>query len=239
MKYTGGLFLLGIIVLSGALMIPPVFAIPLPNETPIPAMHTSYTIPNPSGGTFVYWRNITPQNDIYEKVVYPGDTIVLGRNYDLRNVAGTSQNFAWWDNESAQGTDCDPDQLTTINYVDTQGRIHPDDVFIDPVLWRVGDWFQWEGCYMLPYEKDQEKPRYSPYHQDNNLVFHVIEDPHPLTMITITTPPTPTPDPTTRIPPVHIPTPAPTPAPVIDEGMPWYYWLLIVIGVVIILDLLW
>lgn len=152
-------------------------------------------------GTF-YFRNITPQNDIYETVVHPGDTIVLGRTYDLTYVYGVTGQFAWWKNDNNAGMTCTPDLVINTSYIATNGRINPKSVYLDSTIWKTGDYYQWEGCYQLRYVKGNTAPQYSPYIADNNLMFHVIYDPHPST-----------PHPTPTFPPTITATPTPTKTP--------------------------
>jgi hypothetical protein len=170
-------------------------------------------------GTF-YWRNITPQNDIYEKVVYPGDTIVLGRTYDLTYVSGVNKRFAWWSDDNNEGMTCTPDIINNISYIDTGGKISPKNVTLDPDHWRTGNWWQWDGCYQLRYSRSEPEARYSVYTADNNLMFHIIRDPIPPTpvIIYVSAIPTPTPVKTTAIPTTTVP------APVKDESWPWWYY---------------
>lgn len=169
----------------------------------------------------LYWRNITPQNDIYEKVVYPGDTIVLGRTYDLTYVSGATKRFAWWSDSNIEGTTCTPDLINSISYIDTNGKSNPKNVTLDPEHWRTGNWWQWDGCYQLPYSRSEPEPRYTVYTNDNNLMFKIIRDPIPPTpeIIYVSAVPTPTPIKTTAI-----PTTTAMPAPVPEEGWPWWYY---------------
>lgn len=208
-------------------------------------------IPPVSATDTFYYRNTTPQNNIYEKIVHPGDTIVLGRTYDLTYVSGTTKKYAWWNNWKIEGTTCTPDIIINTSYIDTKGMIRPDSVYLDPKQWKTGNWFQWDGCYELPYEKGQTEPRYAPYIRDNNLVFRIIYDPVPPTQIPvrITIPPehiyttqTPKPPPTMKI--TTIP---PTPVPTKENFMGYPIWdfpfgLMYIFGfciVFVILRLLW
>jgi hypothetical protein len=179
----------------------------------------------------LYYADL-PQNDIYEKEVLPGDTIVLGRTYDLTKVAGVSKKFAWWSDKGVEGTTCTPDKIISISYIDTGGKISPDNVTLNSSEWIIGNWWQWDGCYMMKYSRDHPEPRYSVYTNDNNLMFHVIRDPHPpVPVLTHTPVPTPiTTRPTTR----PTITPVTTPAPVKDESWPlWYYPIVAVAGFIL------
>lgn len=205
------LSLVGIVILFAAwIIIPPVSA----DATVL------------QNGTF-YWRNITPQNNIYENTVMPGDTIVLGRVYDLTKVYGYSGQFAHWNDSSEEGMTCHPDIVNSVNYVDTQGKIKKNSVYLDPKNWTTGDWLQWEGCYQKPYNRALGAGEYVPYIADDNLMFTIITDPHPPTIRP--TPRIPTIPPTvtiaTETPFIVTPT---IPAPVKeDPGMPWWIWTII------------
>lgn len=187
-------------------------------------------------GTF-YWRNITPQNDIYEKVVMPGDTIVLGRTYDLTYVSGSSKKFAWWKDKTVEAVNCKPDIINSISYIDTNGKIRQNNVTLNPENWTVGDWWQWDGCFQMKFQQNHIEPQYQPYYQDNNLMFHVIYDPNPPTpvptTIITTVPPTTTKPPT--LPPMTKPTP-PVPK---DESWPWWYYPIGIISIIIIGRIIW
>ena len=182
-------------------------------------------------GTF-YFRNTTPQNDIYEKVVMPRDTIVLGHTYDLTKIEGSSKKFAWWSNDQIEDTTCTPDLIIDISYINSNGKIRPDQVYLDPSLWKVGNWFQWDGCFELPYQRNTDNPQFSVYHQDNNFVFTIIRDPVTPTpqIIYVSAQPTPTPKPTrTTI------IPHTTAVPEKQGDWPWWYYPIgIGIGAVII-----
>ena len=189
-------------------------------------------------GTF-YENNVTPQNDIYETVVHPGDTIVLGRTYDLTYVSGVSKAYAWWKDWKIEGSTCTPDLIIETDYIKTNGKMNQKSVFIDPKTWKTGDYFQWDGCYEQHYQKGQVEPTYSVYMRDNNRMFTVIYDPHP-----------PTPKPRITVPVTLYKTPEPvitvtlvqlTMAPVKqkDHGWPWYYWVGAVVIVGLVLRVIW
>lgn len=181
-------------------------------------------------GTLYYGDK--PQNDIYNKTVMPGDTIVLGRTYDFTNVLGVSKKFAWWKDKTVEAVDCHPDIINSVSYIDTNGKIKQDNVTLDPENWTVGDWWQWDGCFQMKFQQNHIEAQYQPYFQDNNLMFHVIYDPNPPAPVpapVITTIPTPI----TTIPtlaPMTKPIPDPVPK---DESWPWYYYpVLAVLGII-------
>ena len=130
-------------------------------------------------GTF-YYRNITPQNDPFDLRVNPGDTLYLGRAYDLSYVSGYSKAFAWWKNPNDEAVTCTPDLVINTSYIDTGGRVDPRAVWIDPSVWKEGNWYQWEGCYSKYNFKTGEKT-WVPYIADNNLAFKVSRPPSRVT----------------------------------------------------------
>lgn len=174
-----------------------------------------------------YYRNTTPQNDPNEFIVKPGDTIYLGKIYDLRYVMGSSKQFAWWKDWKVQGTDCSPDIVNSISYIDTWGNVTPKNVYIDPAKYRIGNWWQWDGCFMDYNFKTGEKI-WRPYTADNNLAFRIVNPPP-------TSTPSPTPEPT-----IITPTPTPSPSPTIPvvvpakPGFPWGYLIITIIVLVVI-----
>jgi hypothetical protein len=185
--------------------------------------------------TIFYYNNITPQNDPKEWRVYPGDTIYLGGTYDLQYVVGVSKQFAWWENWKYQSTDCNPDIVNTVSYIDTNGRINPRMVYIDPEQYKVGNWWQWDGCF-IDRSTTSGETHWLPYKADNNLAFRIIYPPV-------------WPKPTPTIEQIFIPQPAPIKAvittptinltpmetPARDSGgMPWYFWA-VIIGVIILI----
>ena len=124
---------------------------------------------NTVGNDTLYWRNLTPQNDVLEFTAYPGDVLIQGRNYDLKKVYGSSGLFAHWNNSFVQGTDCNPDLIENISYIGTNGKINPAHVYLD---WVPGDWLQWDGCFDQ-YIAGQTAPNLVPYTNDNNLMFRI------------------------------------------------------------------
>ena len=187
----------------------------------------------------LYYSNLTPKNDIYEKVVMPGYTVALGRTYDLTHVSGVSKTYAWWSDWRIQGLTCTPTTIIKTSYIETNGMINPKNIKLDPEMgWKVGDWFQWDGCFEKPYQKGQTGPSYQPYLSDNNLVFTIIYDPNPPTPEPT---PTPTPEPTTPEPTrTATPLPTTTPTPKIkDEGWPWWYYGIGIFLTLIGLRIIW
>lgn len=178
-------FLMGIaIIITSLIAISPVFASVIMYSSIEPKINESvdeFSVnETPVNSTLqLYWVNLTPKNDIYGKKVMPGYTIALGRVYDLTYVSGVSKKYAWWKDYKVQGSNCYPDVIVNTSYVETNGKINPKSVYLDPQIWKVGDWYQWDGCYQLPYNKNHPEAQYVPYMRDNNLAFKIINDPNP------------------------------------------------------------
>lgn len=188
----------------------------------------------------LYYADL-PTNDLYEKVVMPGDTIALGRTYDLTKVYGVSKTFAWWKDPAKAGSSCTPELIIPIGYIQTNGKSNPKEVYLDPAIWKPGTYWQWDGCFERANYK-QGHPDLVPYVADDSLAFKVIYDPYPvpktpapvISVIKITTAPT--------IEEIIIkPTLIPTTIPVQkkDDDLPWWGWGLIGIGGIVALKLLW
>lgn len=143
----------------------------------VPLLLTVLFTPSATAGTnlngALYWANITPQNDIYELSVNPGDTLLQGRSYDLMNVYGFSGTFAHWNDWKTEYENCNPDIIINTSYIKTNGRVNPKNVYLDPSMWATGDWFQWDGCFDR-YEKGQTEANYVPYSNDNAKMFKII-----------------------------------------------------------------
>lgn len=184
-----------------------------------------------------YYNNITPKNNPREFTIYPGDTIYLGGTYDLSYVAGVSKQFAWWKEWKREDTDCSPDIVNTISYIDTNGAINPKMVYIDPAKYKIGNWWQWDGCYKdtSASYKTGDPDKWLPYMNDNNLAFRIIYPPvtpeptAPPTVPTTIRIPTKTIMPTINASAV-MPTPEIKP---IKEGWPWWIYLIIIVIIII------
>jgi hypothetical protein len=134
----------------------------------------------PTSGSLVngifYYNNITPQNSPFELRVNPGDTLYLGRAYDLSYVDGVSKSFAWWSDWKTQATDCEPDKIVTVGYIETNGTIDPRAVYLDPTVFKPGMWWQWDGCFEQ-YNYKTGESSWVPYPNDNNLAFIIVNMP--------------------------------------------------------------
>ena len=195
--------------------------------------------PPQSNTTIFYYNNITPQNDPKEWRVYPGDTLYLGGTYDLSYVTGTTKQFAWWKDWKYESTDCNPDVVNSVSYIDTNGRINPKMVYLDPEKYKVGNWWQWDGCFIDPSPKKNGEIHWLPYKNDNSLAFRIIYPPvwPPITPTPAPTPqqiyiPTPTPLPITTMPTINS-TPAETP--VQKGGLPWQVYVGVGFVIVVII----
>ena len=125
-------------------------------------------------GNITYFRNITPQNDVFELQVHPGDTLLQDRSYDLTHVYGITGTFAHWEIDANAGVDCNPDYVVNTSYIATNGAADPKNFYIDPNRMPPGDWYQWEGCYDAGPQKGENVPDIQPYIADDNLMFTVI-----------------------------------------------------------------
>jgi hypothetical protein len=124
-----------------------------------------------------YFPGTTYYNDPFEFQVNPGDTIYLGRIYDLRNVMGTNHTIALWNDWRMGGSNCNPDKLFTVGYIETNGQINPKAVYLDPSKgWKAGDYYAWSGCFYKYDFKTGEKIQKT-YSHENNFMFTVINPP--------------------------------------------------------------
>jgi hypothetical protein len=214
--------LIGAVILGLVIMAPPCFAAFLQNGT-------------------LYYADIAT-NDIYEKVVMPGDTIALGRTYDLTKVYGVSKTFAWWKDPALAGSSCTPELIIPIGYVQTNGKLNPKQVYIDPAVWKPGSYWQWDGCFERANYK-RGHPDLVPYVADDSLAFKVIYDPHPPTPA-----PAPAPD-EIIIKPTVIPTMeeiiikpslilTPVPEQKKEDEFPWWGWVIGgIVGIIFVIRL--
>jgi hypothetical protein len=191
--------------------------------------------PPQANATVFYFNNITPKNDPKEWRVNPGDTIYLGGTYDLSYVMGVSKQFAWWKDWKYESTDCSPDLVNTVSYIQTNGRINSKMVYIDPEQYKIGNWWQWDGCYIDRTDRSGIA-KWLPYKADNNLAFRII---YPPVWPPVTPTPIPTPEITAKftrpITTVATPTIIPELTPIRDTGMPGWIWGLIIGGIILLI----
>lgn len=197
---------------------------------------------SPNSSALISGGDNKPANDPLEFIVNPGDTLYLGKTYDLRKVYGFNGQFAWWSDWRIENTDCSPDLIIDTSYIKTNGKVSPDAVYLDPSQWKTGDWFQWNGCFDQ-YVAGQTTPNNVPYSQDNNYVFTIINAPVPRYdpgqpinyPVIISTQPKyvtqeiPVQYMATTIPGKNISViPISTPVTVQEQGWPWYIYVFII-----------
>lgn len=123
-----------------------------------------------------YFNNITPKNDPLEFIVYPGDTLYQGRNYNLEHVLGDSDQFAFWQNWKVAGTDCNPDRINDVNYINSNLTINPHNIYLDSSKWPVGQYWGWDPCFWEYYAENNTEIQVPRIH-DNNLMFTIVYPP--------------------------------------------------------------
>jgi len=139
--------------------------------------------------------------------VQQGDTITLGETYDLTGVCGWTGKLGYWEHSYQEKSSIEPDIIIDLN---NYRKIEI--VFLDPTIWKVGNWYQWDG-------KGEEI-------HENTFVFRINNTKNLSTKVNISniTPrvtTTRTPDPTPIITPVVIPLPQTTTvAPVVTRTFP-------------------
>jgi hypothetical protein len=191
-----------------------------------------------------YYNNITPHNDPMELKVHPGDTIYLGRSYDLTDVLGWNYSFSNWKDWKIEGSDCNPDVTVDVDYIRTNTGTDPKLVYLDPSIWKTGDWFQYEGCYAVMQRNSDGtiSEVMTPYMRDNNRMFTIIYPPVKLL------PSSPlagqiVPVQGYQSPFVNVTLAATTTSqqeiPMQDSGWPWWYYLAGIIVVLIVLKYTW
>lgn len=116
------------------------------------------------------------KNDPLNPEVHQGDTIYLGKTYDLSFVTGVSNEYAYWTNWKVENTDCSPTKRVDIRYFQT--FINKTSVTLNLNQWTAGDWYYWDsyecGMEYYDYETGQTLTRDRPFDHENKLAFHVI-----------------------------------------------------------------
>lgn len=168
----------------------------------------------------LYSANFTPKNNLYEDYVHQGDTIYLGKTYDLTGVSGLSYEYAYWSDWKKEDTDCNPDKVVDIRYYRTFTT--KNSVYLDPEVWNVGRWYAWNGyeCNITYYdfESQERKTHDEPFQSENKFLFTIAIAPTPApVVVTVTSEPIETYRPyyTLTIPST---TATPTPAPKKTDG---------------------
>ena len=129
----------------------------------------------------MYYNNLTPQNDLYTIQAHMGDTLIIGKHYDMTGVLGWNNSFAFWNDWKIAGSDCSPDITVDFDYIRTGAQINPSNLYIDPAWARQGDWYQYEGCYDINTAPGAMGAKtgsdFEPYMHDDNLAFRLIDAP--------------------------------------------------------------
>jgi hypothetical protein len=117
------------------------------------------------------------RNNPLDPVVRQGDTIYLGKTYDLSLVTGLSYTYAYWKNWKEESMDCSPDKIVDIRYYRT--LINNTAVWINPDEFSIGSWYYWDQyeCGLTYYdpESGQTLTRDRPFDHENKFVFTIIK----------------------------------------------------------------
>jgi hypothetical protein len=135
-----------------------------------------------------------------------GQTINQTETYDMRSVYGWTGKFAHWEYYLDENTDVEPDHIVDLNKMTKTYAI-----YIDPSVWVVGNWYQYDG-------KSEEK-------HGNNLAFIVNKSQTNTTAKvtpkkTVTKTPTPTPTEEVNETATIITLPSATPTPKVTAYIP-------------------
>jgi hypothetical protein len=107
-------------------------------------------------------------NDPLELMVSQGDTIYLGKTYDLSLVVGISGKLAWWKDWHQENFDCTPTKIIDI-------RSDRSAIYLN----ESGNWWYWDdyecGLSYYDYSLHETVTRNSPLQHDNKLAFTVIK----------------------------------------------------------------
>jgi hypothetical protein len=82
---------------------------------------------------------IIPIASAYPYIQQSG-TINQTETYDMTSVYGWTGKFAHWDNSYDENTDVEPDQIVDLNKIKKSYA-----VYIDPAIWKLGNWYQYDG----------------------------------------------------------------------------------------------
>ena len=136
-----------------------------------------FLLPPVSAETQYY--QIAPQNDPLTPQVHQGDTLYLGKTYDLSLVTGVSSEYAYWKNWKAENTDCNPTKTMSVQYY--HALVNKSSVMLKDDQWNIGEWYYWDEyeCNLTyyDYETRQTVTRNKPFDHDNKLVFFIINPP--------------------------------------------------------------
>ena len=119
------------------------------------------------------------QNDPLSLYVKQGDTIYLGKTYDLSGASGISYEYAFWSDWKQADQNCEPDRVIDIRYFRT--LTNEQAVLLDPAKWAIGNWYYWDSwqCNITHYDYSEGKTVIStqPIQAENNLAFTIINHP--------------------------------------------------------------
>jgi Domain of unknown function (DUF3821) len=101
-----------------------------------------------------------------QSYVHQGENISQGNYYDLSGIYGFSGMLCWWANEDNVGMSY-PDKIITLSG-------NPNDVYINPAVYPVGQYFQWDGGV-----SNSSGYSYS-FGADNAYVFYVNPEQQPI-----------------------------------------------------------
>jgi hypothetical protein len=125
--------------------------------------------------TLEYYQKV-PQNSPLDLYVHQGDTLYLGKTYDLSGASGISYFFAHWNNWKNESTDCHPDQIVDINYIRTLNQ--PRATLLSSDKWSVGNWYYWDWweCNITHYNSITHKSEAAtgPLQADNKFAFEIV-----------------------------------------------------------------
>jgi hypothetical protein len=127
-------------------------------------------------------------NDPLELRVSQGDTILLGKTYDLTGVSGLSYQFAYWKDWKIENTNCKPDKIIDIRPF--KSGMNKSAIYLDPSIWSPGDWFFWDSyeCNISQWSSEGRftVARNKPLASDNKLAFFIIRpNPAPISRANI------------------------------------------------------
>jgi hypothetical protein len=134
----------------------------------------SYILP-PAQAALQYYQE-SPHNNPLELTAKQGDTLYLGKTYDLSMVSGITHKYAFWSNWKEANTNCNPSKIMDVRYYAN----HTNDtaVFLDPLTWEAGDWYYWDetDCTITHYERGTGIViANAPLSHDNKFAFTIIK----------------------------------------------------------------
>lgn len=129
----------------------------------------------PAHAALQYYQE-TPHNNPLELTVSQGDTLYLGKTYDLSMASGITHKFAFWKDWKVANTNCAPDKIIDVRYF--SNHTNSSAVFINPDEWQAGDWYYWDetDCTITHYERGTGIViANAPMPHDNKFAFTIIK----------------------------------------------------------------